>query len=83
MKIQTDDYGKVQEWQSLMEYAELKLDGDDYGKGRLEAAEDTARNNSKAIGRLLDLMADKGIVSANEVVIIIEGFISSDAVFKR
>ena len=49
MKIRTDSYGNVREYDSLEVYAAHKLDGDDYGVGRLEAAAATAANNSRAI----------------------------------
>ena len=81
MKMRIENYGQAREYNSLEDYAESKLDGDDHGKGAMEAAADTARNNSQAIGRLLDLMADKGLVSAEEAATIVEGCISGSAVF--
>lgn len=69
------------EYSSLEEYAETCLNGDDYGKGALEAVADTSSNNSKAIGRLLDTLADKGILLPEEVVNIIEGWTRYSAEF--
>lgn len=74
MKLKSDNYGTVREYGSLEEYAEYRLDGDDYGKGAMEAATDTARNNSRAIGRLLDHLAEKGLLNAAEVSNIVEGW---------
>ena len=82
MKMKTESYGEVREYKSLEDYAEFKLDGNDYGKGAMEAATDTARNNSQAIGRLLDLMAEKGLVSAQEAATVVEGYISGSAVYE-
>jgi len=81
MKIKIENYSQVREYDSLEDYAESKLDGDDYGKGTMEAAADTARNNSQAIGRLLDLMADRGLVSAEEAATIVGEYTSGSAVF--
>lgn len=82
MKMKTESYGEVRRYQSLEDYAESKLDGDDYGKGAMEAAADTARNNSQAIGRLLDLMAEKGLVSAEEAATVVEGYMSGSTAFE-
>lgn len=81
MKITRTRYGDTTEYSSLEQYAEGHLDGDDYGKGAMEAAADTARNNSKAIGRLLDLLSEKHLVTAEEVVATIEGWVNGSAVF--
>ena len=82
MKISTERWGEKREYNSLEEYAEYRLDGDDHGKGQMEAATDTARNNSKAIGRLLDLLATKNLVTAEEVATIIDGYFSGSACFQ-
>ena len=83
MKIRTDSYGNVREYDSLEVYAAQKLDGDDYGVGRLEAAAATAANNSRAIGRLLDILAAKNMISADEAVKAVEGFFNGTADFCR
>lgn len=67
MKLKDTLFGKEILYASLAEYAEAKLDGNDYGVGTLEAAAYTAENNSKAIGRLLDYLADKGKIDVETV----------------
>lgn len=84
MKISITEYGVVRVFDDLEDYAELKLDGDDYERerGAIEAAAATAANNSKAIGRLLDVFAGKGLLSASEVVNVLDDSYSSpDAEF--
>ena len=83
MRIKIESYGEVCEYESLKDYAELMLDGDDYGNGVIEATANTARNNSQAIGRLLDLMAEKGLVSAEEITTVVEGYMPGVAIFER
>lgn len=74
MKVQIDDYGTKREYNSLEQYALLKLDGDDYGMGAVEAVTVTARQNSEAIGRLLDLMTEKGLISIDDAIAVIKGY---------
>mgnify|MGYP000951285774 CR=1 FL=1 len=81
MKIRTDSYGNLREYESLENYAANQLDGDDYGVGRLEAAAATAENNSRAIGRLLDILAAKNVITADEAVKTVEGFFNGTADF--
>ena len=83
MKITTENYGTKREYTSLEEYAKCRLDGDDYGMGQMEATTATAENNSKAIGRLLDLLADKSLITAEEAATIVEGYMSGSATFGR
>lgn len=83
MKIKTCRYGEKREYNSIEEYAEQRLDGSDYDVGQLEAAVTTARNNSGAIGRLLDLLADKGLVNAEDAGNIIEGYVSGSIEFEE
>ena len=83
MRIKTENtlYGDKREYASLEEYAECRLDGDDYGTGAIEAAADTAANNSKAIGRLLGLLVDKGLIAPKEAAVVVEGYISGTIEF--
>lgn len=62
-------------------YAEYSLDGQSYDSGQVEAATATSRNNSRAIGRLLDLMASKGMFTAPEITRVIEGYENKEATF--
>lgn len=84
MKIIIEKYGSKQKYESLEQYAERRLDGGDHGKGAMGATADTATNNSKAIGRLLELLAIQGSVSAEGAVIIVEGLcLPGEAKFKK
>lgn len=74
MKIKYNNYGTKEEYSSIEQFAEYSLDGDDYGKGSLESAADTATNNSKAIGRLLEVLHSKNIVSDSDICNIIIGY---------
>ncbi len=63
------------------EFAEYALDGSSYDSGLVEAAAATSRNNSRAIGRLLDLLASKGFLNAPEVTQVLEGCMNQEATF--
>lgn len=66
---------------NIESYAEHSLDGCSYDTGQLEAAAATSRNNSRAIGRLLDLMASKGLLTAPEITQVVEGYENREASF--
>jgi hypothetical protein len=55
------------EFESLEKCAENMLDGDSYDNGVMEATAERARNNSRAIGRLLDWLADTKQITAEVV----------------
>ena len=57
---------------SIEDYAEDKLASSDYYTGALADTADTATNNSRAIGRLLDVLASKGIFNVVDVAQVIE-----------
>jgi len=59
--------GNLQLFKSLEETAENLLSGDSYDNGALEATSDRACNNSRAIGRLLDWLADRGQITSVDV----------------
>ena len=73
MKILAGKYGTKREYASIEQYAEAKLDGADYDGGIIEATAATAQNVSEALGRLLDFLADKGMITAADVGYIVEG----------
>lgn len=75
MKLITEFYGKQESYDDLQSYALTKLRYDDYGIGLLEMAAGRSENNSKAIGRLLELLAAKGIINADDAVLIIDGYL--------
>lgn len=54
---------------TIADFVTSGLDGRDYD-GALERAGATADNTAEALGRLVEILAEKGIVSASEVVII-------------
>ena len=47
------------------------LDGDDFGLGQMEATQRTAENNSRAIGRILWVLMDSGIITERDAQYII------------
>lgn len=75
-------WGGVDTYDTIEIYAERHLNGDDYNKGVVEAAYSTAQNNSKALGRLMDILAQKGLLTALETYKIIEGYDSGTADFE-
>lgn len=60
-----------EDYRSIADFAEHQLDGSDYDTGMVEAARDTARNNSQAIGRLLDILAGKDLLNDMDVLYVI------------
>lgn len=67
--------------QDLTNYVTHGLDGEDYDSGLFEAAERGVVNAHAAIGRILELLATKGLVSAPEVTYVVDGFEDEDAKF--
>ena len=52
---------KIKPYESMEEMAEVVLDGEDYDQGKLEDIEKRGIKNSKAIGRLIDVLMEKVI----------------------
>lgn len=50
---------------------EGELDGNDYGVGQIEAATATAANNSKALGRLVDVLLQRGALQPQDITTIL------------
>ena len=44
-----------------------RLDGSDYGLEQLEIIETTAGNNSRALGNLVRLLIDKGLLELSDI----------------
>ena len=82
MKVIVDNFGNKFMYDSLERYAEDKLDGDSYGSGVLDAANQTAKNNSAAIGRLLDALAEKSIIDTSDIIKVIEGYYNDSVTFE-
>lgn len=79
MKIKVNSFGNDIIYDSLEQYAETCLDGDDYNMGISESARQTGRNNSGAIGRLLDALVYKGILGPKEIKEIVQGNVHIDS----
>lgn len=72
MKIAIDGKVVKMEVRPIEEYAAVTLSGDRWEHGAVEQAGATADNATKALGRLLELLAEKGLLSAAEIVRIVE-----------
>ena len=72
MKILEGRRAPMEEYPSIERYAQIKLDGSVCDGGITEATAATAQNTSGALGRLLDFLAAKGIVTAADVEYIVE-----------
>lgn len=84
MKIIIINSGSItNSYDSIEEYIEFKLDGEDYETGILESAAATAKNNSKAIGRLLNVLAEKEIIDADDVANIVDDYIPGTIKFEK
>ena len=57
---------------SASEIVEFVCDGDDYERGSVEAARAQADNCSKTLGRLVEKLFDKGVLSRSEVIEIVD-----------
>ena len=64
-------YGKKQKYRDLKELAVNALDGSDYERGCLEAAQETANNCAAAIGRLLEHLNAKNLITEEDIVLIL------------
>lgn len=72
----------TREAQSISTYTQRELDGTDYDRGQLEAVGAGLDNGHAAFGRLLDLLAEKEIINANELVKIVENYETTEAKFE-
>ena len=63
----------------ISEYMRVKLS--DSGAGQIEQMEGGLENTSQALGRLCEVMADKDLLSADEITYIAEGFINAGTEF--
>lgn len=52
---------------SISDIIQSKIDGADYGRGRLEAADATAGNAAACLGNLVQLLVEKGVVLESEI----------------
>lgn len=65
---------KKEEYIDISLFATKKLDGSEFNQGIIEDVAATARNNSEAIGRLLDVLAQLGFVNESDVEFVILGY---------
>ncbi len=72
MHIKTKSPFEKEQTQSVAYYVERKLEG--RADGRLESAAESAHNAAKALGRLVELLAERGVLDADDVVLIAGGF---------
>ncbi len=59
--------------ETLEQYVSSQFDGYDYEGGQLENLRRTVRHQNKAFARLLDILAQKEIVSAPDITEIVRG----------
>ena len=71
--IRNGSYVTERVYESIEDYTEAELDSSQFANGLVEAAASTAANNSRAIGRLVDCLYGKGILTADEVLEVVEG----------
>ena len=55
-----------------------RLDGSAHGNGQMETIEDTARNNSKAIGRLLTILHKKKKIKLKDILLVYDGYVDKN-----
>jgi hypothetical protein len=81
MKIRATSTWEKEREETVAQYAERCLDGSDYESGQIEAIGRGNEKNSRAIGRLLELLATKGLLTAPEVTRVVESYENADAKF--
>ena len=81
MKIKSTYEWEAPKDETVTQYAERSLAGFCCGSGQIETIDQRAINNSRAIGRLLEVLASKGLLTAPEVTRIVNRFENEDAQF--
>ncbi len=70
-----ETYYEVSEYITTVSgYVESSLDGEDYDRGVLAAMQRKADNSIEALARLCDVLAEKGIISLQDVVYVAKGY---------
>lgn len=72
MKIRINGH----EEKKIENYIVRCLDGDDYDRGAMEAARKTADNACEALGKLINILTDKGLLIATDIKDIAGDFMS-------
>lgn len=70
MKIKGETEFRVFETE-VEDYVVSELNGESYDRGQIEAIEKTGENTVEAFGRLIDVLATKGLLDAKEIMQII------------
>ncbi len=81
MKIKCEESMGSEIFECIEDYAEGKLKGEEFGSSIFDRdnTEATATNNSRAIGALLDVLANKGLINSTDVCQIFD--VSSEDIF--
>ncbi len=67
MKIKPKYYPNAEEEIEISKYIEVMLDGTDYDRGSIETIEATGENCSKAIGKLINILREKEILTDQDI----------------
>jgi hypothetical protein len=70
-------------YSSIANYVEKQLSGVQYDDGLIESLKRQSRNNSHAIGRLLDVLVNKGIIDKEELSWVIKGWVDDQLCLKK
>ena len=71
MRIKAIDWrNKPREFNSFEDYFQNCLSDTSYDSGQLESAAQQARNNTAAIGRLVEILTQKGILDGADVAVV-------------
>lgn len=73
MKIKYKDYGTQREY-SVAAFVAGTIDSDYGGSGAVEQALHVARRNAEAIGRLVERLADMGVLGKDDVLKIADAY---------
>lgn len=77
-EIETDHNGKVRKFNGMPQLFEELLDDQDHMRGLVESAQSTSRNNSRALGRLVEYLYSKDLIPLEEVIRVVEEYPSGD-----
>jgi len=76
MKIKNVDYKK--ETHEIVYFVKGELDGSDYNQGQLETIDSTVDKTVEAFGRLLNILAEKKLLTAGDITRIVSIYDYSD-----
>ncbi len=67
MNITTKDYSGSTSTESVASFVERAMDCSDYGSGQLEDIQGKSRKTAETLGRLCELLADRKLLSADDI----------------